>query len=216
MTPFTEAVVAANDYHFISRWRVRGTCEEVYEILQDAKGLPRWWPSVYLDALEIQSGGPERKDMVVRVQAKGWLPVKLNWHFAVTDSDPPRGFGLKAWGDLEGTGRWTLSQDGDFVDVTYDWRVRGRKPVLRYTSAFFRPLFSHSHHWAMRKGEESLRLELERRRAKSAAERARVPPAPGPAPSPPAPLVMGIGLLVAWLLLGRAGRRRRQPRRSRA
>jgi hypothetical protein len=201
--------MAANDYHFVTHWRVRGTCDEVYDILQDAASLSRWWPSVYLDVLEIQSGGPDRKDMVVRVQAKGWLPVKLNWHFAVTESDPPRRLALKAWGDLEGTGLWTLAQDGDHVDITYDWRVAGRKPVLRYTSALFKPLFAHSHHWAMAKGEASLKLELERRRAKSAAEKALVPAPPAPVPMPPAPVVLGVGLLVTLFVLGQARRRRR-------
>jgi uncharacterized protein YndB with AHSA1/START domain len=208
VTDLTRQAVPANDYHFVTRWRVRAAREEVFDILEDAKSLPQWWPSVYLDVLEIQSGGPDRKDMVVRVQAKGWLPVKLNWHFAVTESDPPQRLALKAWGDLEGTGLWTLTQDGDFVDITYDWRVSGRKPVLRYTSALFKPLFSHSHHWAMAKGEESLKLELERRRAKSTEDRALVPAAPGPVPMPPAPLVLGVGLLVTLFVLGRARRRR--------
>ena len=204
------AALPANDYHFITHWRVRGKAQEVYDILEDAKSLPKWWPSVYLDVLEIQSGGPDRVDKVVRIEAKGWLPFKLNWHFTVTDSDPPRGFGLKAWGDLEGTGRWTLEPDGDFVNITYDWDVRGQKPLLRYTSVFFKPFFAVNHHWAMAKGEESLKLELERRRAATEAARALVPAPPPPTPSPPAPVLLGLGLLLTLFVIGR--RRRRKVR----
>ncbi len=206
-TLFQERHLPANDYHFITHWRVPGKAQEVYDILAEAKDLPRWWPSVYLDVLEIQSGGPDQVDKVVRIEAKGWLPYKLNWHFAVTDSDPPNGFGLKAWGDLEGTGRWTLVQDGDFVNVTYDWDVRGQKPLLRYTSKLLKPFFAVNHDWAMRKGEESLKLELRRRGAKFPIERVAVPPPPGPTPMPPAPLVLGLGVLVAVLVL--------RPRRRR-
>ncbi len=41
--------MASNDYHFITHWRVAGTLEDVSEIIGDAAGLTRWWPSVYLD-----------------------------------------------------------------------------------------------------------------------------------------------------------------------
>ena len=37
--------MAANDYHFITTWRVPGTTREVSEVLADAADLPRWWPS---------------------------------------------------------------------------------------------------------------------------------------------------------------------------
>ncbi len=36
----------SNEYHFLSRWDVEGTPQEVYEILDDAPSLVRWWPSV--------------------------------------------------------------------------------------------------------------------------------------------------------------------------
>src|SRR5687767_126058 len=35
-----------NAYHFLSKWRVEGTCGEVADILGDPLALPRWWPSV--------------------------------------------------------------------------------------------------------------------------------------------------------------------------
>ena len=41
--------MAASDYHFITRWRVEGSVEEVSDVLNQPAELPRWWPSVYLD-----------------------------------------------------------------------------------------------------------------------------------------------------------------------
>ena len=205
--------MAANDYHFVSHWRVpNATLQQVYDVLADAVSLPRWWPALYLDVLEIQSGGPDQVDKVIRIAAKGgWLPYKLNWHFVVTDSDPPNGFGLKAWGDFDGTGRWLLVQDGSDVSITYDWRIKAQKPFLKYTSALLKPLFAINHYWAMRKGEESLRLEVQRRAAASDAERASVPAPPPPSPTIPSPALYGAAFLLAFLLLNRRRKRRRTP-----
>lgn len=38
--------MASNDYHFITMWRIPGTPEEITDVLGDAPGLARWWPSV--------------------------------------------------------------------------------------------------------------------------------------------------------------------------
>jgi len=59
--------VNSNEYHFVTRWKVTGTCEEVADILADPQDLVRWWPSVYLDVDVIQPG---RTDGVGRVVAK--------------------------------------------------------------------------------------------------------------------------------------------------
>jgi len=85
-----------------------------------------------------------------------------------------------AEGDFVGTGVWTLKQEGDVVDVQYDWRITADKPLLRYGTVVFRPIFSANHRWAMARGEESLIPEMRRRHASSDAELRAVPPPPGP------------------------------------
>jgi len=72
-------------------------------------------------------------------------------------------FSIEAWGDFQRRGTWTFEQDGPFVNITYDWRIRAEKPLLRYLSFLFKPVFSANHHWAMERGEESLKAELVRR-----------------------------------------------------
>jgi len=57
------------------------------------------------------------------------------------------------------------------------WKIRADKPLLRDFSFLMKPLFSANHHWAMRKGEESLRLELARRPKRAlACQRRRAQP----------------------------------------
>ena len=156
--------MASNDYHFITHWRVEATCEEVADVLKEAKALPRWWPSVYLDVKEIEQGDQNGVGRVVSLYTKGWLPYTLRWQFRVTESHYPYGFSLEAWGDFIGRGVWTFEQDGRFVNVTYDWRIRAEKKLLQWLSFLLKPIFSANHRWAMSRGEESLKLELARRR----------------------------------------------------
>jgi len=172
--------MAINDYHFITHWRVDGAINEVADILKDAASLPRWWPSVYLDVQVLEPGDQDGIGKVISLYTKGWLPYTLRWQFRVTESNYPHGFSLEAWGDFAGRGIWTLEQGGQFVNVTYDWKLRADKPLLRMLSFLFKPIFSANHHWAMARGEESLKLELARRHAHTPAEAALVPSPPAP------------------------------------
>jgi hypothetical protein len=172
--------MASNDYHFITRWRVESTCEEISEILDDAPGLARWWPAVYLDVKVIAPGDERRIGRQVSLYTKGWLPYTLRWQFTITEVNYPHGFRIQATGDFVGRGIWTFAQDGPFVDVIYDWKLTADKPLLRNFSFIMKPIFGWNHRWAMARGEESLKLELLRRHARSDAERAKVPPPPGP------------------------------------
>lgn len=169
--------MATNDYHFITVWRVESTIEEVATILGDARDLVRWWPSVYLDVRVLRSGDKQGLGKVVTLYTKGWLPYTLRWSFLVTEvrSD---GFSLMAWGDFDGRGIWTFEQDGPYVNITYDWKIKAEKPLLRYCSFIMKPIFSANHRWAMAKGEESLKIEIARRHAVGKDELVRVPAPP--------------------------------------
>jgi hypothetical protein len=191
--------LATNNYHFITHWRVQGTVKEVEEVIGNAADLVRWWPSVYLDVQILEPGDERGLGRVVSLYTKGWLPYTLRWSFRVTEVRNT-GFTLVAWGDFEGRGIWTFEQDGAWVNITYDWKIAAEKPLLRYFSFIMKPLFSANHQWAMRKGEESLKLELARRHARTAEEAALVPAPPQPTLKASLPLVLGLG--AAFLVVG--------------
>ncbi len=198
-------------YHFITRWRVDGTCGEVADILGDPIALPHWWPSVYLDVRELAPAGPGGVGRRARLHTKGWLPYTLRWDLEVVESRYPHGFTIMATGDFDGRGVWTFEQDGASVNITYDWRLRAEKPLLRNLSFLLRPLFEANHRWAMAQGETSLRLELARRRAVSDAARAVIPAPPAPVTYAAVGLIAGavfVGGTLGWLMM-RAARRRR-------
>ncbi len=191
--------MASNDYHFITVWRVESTREEVSDIIGDATDLVRWWPSVYLELKVLEPGDERGIGKVVSLYTKGWLPYTLRWKFRVTESNHPTGFTLKAFGDFEGRGIWTFEQEGRFVKITYDWKIRADKPLLKNFSFIMKPIFGANHRWAMEKGEESLKLEIARRRATSETERARIP-APPPATTTSAlPILVGLAGVVGML-----------------
>jgi uncharacterized protein YndB with AHSA1/START domain len=169
----------SNEYHFVTRWQVEGTPEEVFAVLDDPADLARWWPSVYLDVRVIEPGDERGVGKVVGLLSKGWLPYKIRWSFRVTEKVPPTRIVLDSWGDLDGHGEWTITPQGPHVEATYDWRVRADKPLLRHLSFLFKPVFSANHRWAMSRGEESLRRELGRR-AHAGRDRSPVPPPIGP------------------------------------
>ena len=168
-------------YHFVTRWLIDATCEEVYRILEDVDGLPRWWPSVYLDVQILEKGQAGGIGKVVELYTKGWLPYTLRWRFRVAAADFPNGFSLEAFGDFAGKGIWTfLTTTDSQCEVVYDWQISAEKPLLKLLTPLLRPIFSKNHLWAMRMGERSLCLEIRRRRAKTREERESVPPPPGP------------------------------------
>ena len=170
--------MADNAYHFVDRWRVEGDVKEVADILEDALALPRWWGSVYFDVKEIEPGEKHGVGKLISLHAGGWLPYTLRINFRTTESRYPHGFTMDATGDLEGKGIWTFEQDRAFVNVTYDWTIKAKKPIIEKLSFLLKPIFRSNHTWTMKRGEASLKLELLRRRAGASQEIARMPPAP--------------------------------------
>jgi hypothetical protein len=148
---------SVRDYRFVTHWRVRGTPAEITAVLGKPEEFPRWWPQVYLSVRETVPGAYE-------MHTRGRLPYTLRWRFRRTESRE-LGFSIEAWGDLDGRGDWTFEPDGEWTKITYDWRVRAEKPLLRWLSFVMKPLFAWNHRWAMARGEEGLKAELERTRS---------------------------------------------------
>jgi hypothetical protein len=154
----------ANDYQFVTRWEIPGTCKDVSGVLDDRLDLPRWWPMVYLKVDLLRPPDAQGLGRRVRLVTKGRLPYRIRWEFEVVESRHPHGFTIAANGDFDGRGVWTFEQRGAVVDVTFDWRIRAEKPLLRYLSFLFKPIFEANHRWAMAQGEICLKHELARRR----------------------------------------------------
>jgi hypothetical protein len=91
---------------------------------------------------------------------KGFLPYTLRWESCTIDANRPHRLEIRATGDFNGRGIWTLHQKGPLVEADSDWKLTAEKPLIRYLSSLFKPLFSANHRWAMAKGEQGLTREL--------------------------------------------------------
>jgi hypothetical protein len=208
--------MAVNDYEFVDKWRVKATLEEVYDILSNGEDLKRWWPGIYLDAKEVEHGDESGLGRVVNFRAQGGrLLYVLNWTARTIETRKPYGFSLEASGDFIGKGVWTFEQDGDWVNVTYVWTIRAAAPILRYLSFLIKPILAENHRYAMRVGEQSLKLELARRHAHTSEERAMIsdPPPPItfqsvlPALGASTAVLAGLMILLGLLMSRRKGRK---------
>ena len=155
----------ANEYEFLTEWRIQAPRELLYEILKEGKEYPRWWPEVYLGAEYHPSNRPDRIGDRVDFFTKGWLPYRLRWTAEAVEHRSPERIEIRATGDFDGRGIWRLEPDGDGTRVSFDWRLRAEKPLLRWLSPLLKPLFKWNHGWAMARGYESLRREVARRQA---------------------------------------------------
>jgi Polyketide cyclase / dehydrase and lipid transport len=189
----------ANAYHLVSHWRVHGSAQEAFGLLEDARGLERWWGSVYSDVEELTPSDDSGLGQRFRLIGRGWLPYVLHLEFRETQRDSPHSFTVQVSGDLNGVGIWTLEQQGSEVAITFDWTVSADKAVLRWFSPLLKPVFAANHRWTMRRGEESLQLELDRRHATTEAERALIPPPPEPFHYSPAMIVMAAVALISFV-----------------
>jgi Polyketide cyclase / dehydrase and lipid transport len=195
-------LMVSNEYHFITRWRIKGTTDELFEVISRPLDYPRWWPSVYLRTEEIDAGDKNGIGRRIRLHTKGWLPYTLLWESTSTESVKPQRLAIRADGDFVGRGIWTFEQDGEFVNSTFDWKLIAEKPLLRWFSILMKPIFSANHRWAMNQGLESLKLELRRRHAQSAEELRAIPGPPGPNQTSAIWLVLGTAALAVVIIAG--------------
>src|SRR5687768_11831515 len=144
-------------------WRLRGTAEQVYDLLSRPRDFPRWWPDVYLDVTELVPGDANGVGRVVALRTKGKVPYELNWQAEMTAAQKPQRMSVRARGDLDGRGEWQFRQDGDWVVVTYDWTVLATKTWMKVLAPLLKPVFVWNHRWAMQRGFEGLVCELARR-----------------------------------------------------
>jgi uncharacterized protein YndB with AHSA1/START domain len=157
-----------NDYEFLTRWRVEGSVDEVYDIISKPLEFPRWWPSVYLSAVQLQPPDPTGVGQRMRFRTKGRLPYTLDWDSQTVEAERPYRLVIRAERDFNGRGVWQFQQAGRFVDITFDWKLRADKPLIRKLSFLLKPAFAANHRWAMARGLEGLKQELQRRRSQSA------------------------------------------------
>ena len=151
------------EFYIPTTWRIKGTAEQVYDVLSKPREFPRCWPEVYLDVRDVSPGDGNGVGRIVALRTKGKLPYELRWQAEMIAAQRPNRMAIRARGDLDGRGEWQLSQDGEWVVVRYEWAVLVTKAWMIALAPLLKPLFVWNHQWAMRRGFEGLKRELARR-----------------------------------------------------
>lgn len=154
--------MSSTSYNFVTRWRVPGNIDDVYDILFTIDRYPHWWPSLAQSYTCIHKGDATGLGAKGNIITKGFLPYVIRWSYEVTETDKPHEFRIVASGDLIGDGHWILRQNDQCVDVVYHWNVRTEKPLLKFLSPVLRPLFALNHNYVMKKGLLGLTEELDK------------------------------------------------------
>lgn len=152
--------MATNEYYFLDQWFIPHPIEKVWSCILDAAAYPEWWGEVYDRVAPLNDVPPDQVGARADVLAHGRLPYHIHFVSEVTRVEPPHKLGLKAEGDLTGTGLWSLTPTGDGTAISFEWVVRADKPMLRLFSPILKPIFAWNHRWTMQKGEAALKRLL--------------------------------------------------------
>ena len=157
--------MAANVFRFDETWEIPGaSVDEVYDVLAHGELLPRWWKGVYLEAHKLQPGDQPKVGDKLRVRARGALPYRLNFIVEAVALDPGKRVSVRTHGDFDGLWTATLSPSAGGVHVDLVWQVTVLRPILRFLSPLFRPMFAWNHRWTTPRGEKGLREYLAERK----------------------------------------------------
>ncbi len=151
-----------NRYHFITRWRFEASPERAFELIRKPLEFPRWWGTVYLKVEQIDPGDKDDVGAKVRSIPRAGCLIGCDGIQRLQLAARPSNLALRATGDFEGRGVWTLQRDGRFTNLTFDWELTAEKPLLRYLSFLLRPLFEWNHRWATEQGRIGFEEELKR------------------------------------------------------
>jgi mannose-6-phosphate isomerase-like protein (cupin superfamily) len=146
----------ATEYRFLDKWFIPHPIEVVFEELLHGEDYPRWWGEAWKRVTplgDVAAGAVGAKTEVI---AGGFLPYTITLQLEVTRLERPHLIAVMSHGDLEGTGTWRLHEFEGGTAVSYDWRVRAGKPLIRRFSPIVKPLFRANHTWVMRRGEVAL------------------------------------------------------------
>ena len=147
------------EYHFASIWQIQAPIERVWGEIYDAEHWPSWWKYV-VGVDELEPGGADGVGRRQRFLFRTRMPYTLGFDGWLTYVQPPSKLEVEAAGELEGTGRWTLTPADGGTLVRYDWDVRTTKRWMNLLAPVARPVFNWNHDELMREGGESLARRL--------------------------------------------------------
>ena len=142
-------------YRFLTTWLLESPCRPVWDAIYDSDSWPDWWRGVE-EAERLEEGDENGVGQYGRYVWKSKLPYRVEFFVRSTRVEAPYLLEGDATGELAGTGRWRLFEQGGVTAVLYEWNVRTTKRWMNLLAPIGRPLFAVNHDWVMRNGGEGL------------------------------------------------------------
>lgn len=148
-----------NRYALVTEWQLEAPIERVWEALYDVASWPAWWPYV-LAVKELESGDARGVGAVRRYTWSSRLPYRLSFNMRSTVVERPQVLEGEAVGELNGTGRWTLTEAGAITRVRYAWNVATSRAWMNALAPLMAPMFRWNHGQVMAAGGRGLAAHL--------------------------------------------------------
>jgi uncharacterized protein YndB with AHSA1/START domain len=149
----------ATRFDLVSEWLLDAPLERVWAELMAPEAWPSWWRAVK-EVEPISNGDANGIGAVRRFTWGTALPYTLSFNMTATRIEPRRIIEGRAQGELDGTGRWTLTAQGQRTHVRYDWMVDITNPWQVALAPVLRPVFAWNHHKVMAWGLEGIAARL--------------------------------------------------------
>jgi polyketide cyclase/dehydrase/lipid transport protein len=144
-----------NSYQLVSHWYFAAPIDCIWDGIYDVETWPKWWKYV-LAVEELERGDATGVGAVRRYTWGSRLPYRLTFSMRTTRVDSPQLLEGVAQGELDGTGRWTLSQHGAHTHVRYDWQVSTSRAWMNALAPVLAPAFRWNHGEVMAEGARGL------------------------------------------------------------
>jgi uncharacterized protein YndB with AHSA1/START domain len=144
-------------YRFLTTWLLEAPRERVFEAIHDQERWPEWWRGVE-EAEELRKGeeGGDGVGSVSRLVWRSRLPYRVEFEVTTKTVERPHLMEGEAVGELSGTGRWRLFEQGRVTAVLYEWDVRTTRAWMNLVAPLARPVFERNHDWVMARGGEGI------------------------------------------------------------
>ena len=147
------------EYHFVSTWQIQAPIDRVWEEIYHTERWPSWWKYV-VGVDELEPGAADGVGKRLHLLFRTRLPYTLGFDVRVTRVQPPSELEAEAAGELEGTGRWTLTSANGGTLVRYYWDIHTTRRWMNLLAPVARQVFGWNHDELMREGGQSLARRL--------------------------------------------------------
>lgn len=152
--------MSINEYNFVTVWKLEALLLDVWNTIMAVESFPDWWPAV--KEIEILDRGDDNGlNSLTKQTWQGVLPYRLSFVSKTTEINYLQSIVVVASGDLEGTGRWTFSQEDKIAIIRYDWNVKTTGLMMSLLASVLKPLLAWNHDEIMRQGALGLANRLD-------------------------------------------------------